>query len=97
MRSVSEVAMRNSVESRLLPCGALSSPLALGFAVVSRARDQTRDPLKVPATIGHRVDAEVEILSDLSFNPAVAVHPGDRVRDGARAEPRYQPLHVMGP
>jgi HlyD family secretion protein len=41
-----------------------------------------------PVTIGHRGDAEVEVVSGLSAGTAVAVHPGDRVRDGARVEPR---------
>lgn len=39
-------------------------------------------------TIGHRGEAEVEILSGLEAGAAVAVHPGDRVKDGARVESR---------
>ena len=42
----------------------------------------------VPITIGHRGETEVEILSGLSPDDAVAVHPGDRVKPGARVEPR---------
>jgi HlyD family secretion protein len=41
-----------------------------------------------PVDIGHRGDTEVEILSGLSPGDAVAVHPGDRVKDGARVEAR---------
>jgi HlyD family secretion protein len=42
----------------------------------------------VPVEIGHRGDTEVEILSGLAPGAAVAVHPGDRVKSGARVEPR---------
>lgn len=38
--------------------------------------------------LGHRGDTEIEVVSGLSAGTAVAVHPGDRVRDGARVEPR---------
>ena len=41
-----------------------------------------------PVTIGHRGEAEVEILSGLAPGAGVAVHPGDRVKDGARVEAR---------
>jgi len=41
-----------------------------------------------PVEVGHRGDTEVEILSGLSIGDAVAVYPGDRVKDGARVEPR---------
>ena len=41
-----------------------------------------------PVTIGHRGEAGVEILSGLSAGAAVAVHPGDRVKDGVRVEVR---------
>ncbi len=38
--------------------------------------------------MGHRGDTEVEVLSGLAMGTAVAVHPGDRVQDGARVEAR---------
>lgn len=41
-----------------------------------------------PVVIGHRGDAELEIPSGLKAGAQVAVHPGDRVRDGARVEAR---------
>jgi HlyD family secretion protein len=42
----------------------------------------------VPVTIGHRGELEVEIVSGLAAGDVVAVHPGDRVTDGVRVEPR---------
>jgi HlyD family secretion protein len=42
----------------------------------------------VPVQIGHRGDTEVEVLSGLSPGDTVAVHPGDRVKTGARVEVR---------
>jgi HlyD family secretion protein len=41
-----------------------------------------------PVTIGRRGDTEVEVLSGLGNGAWVAVHPGDRVKDGARVEAR---------
>ena len=41
-----------------------------------------------PVRIGHRGDTDVEVLSGLSEGTAVAVHPGDRVKDGMRVEVR---------
>ena len=41
-----------------------------------------------PVSIGHRGEAEVEIVSGLQAGTAIALHPGDRVRDGARVEAR---------
>jgi HlyD family secretion protein len=38
--------------------------------------------------VGHRSDLEVEIVSGLSEDASVAVHPGDRVKDGVRVELR---------
>ncbi|HEX6275560.1 MAG TPA: HlyD family efflux transporter periplasmic adaptor subunit, partial [Polyangiaceae bacterium] len=38
--------------------------------------------------IGHRGETEAEVVSGLSLGAAVAVHPGDRVKDGATVEPR---------
>jgi len=38
--------------------------------------------------IGHRGETEVEITSGLEPGAAVAVQPGDRVKDGARVEVR---------
>lgn len=42
----------------------------------------------VPVTLGHRGETEVEILSGPAAGTNVAVHPGDRVKNGARVEPR---------
>ncbi len=41
----------------------------------------------VPVEIGHRGETEVEILSGLPPDVPVAVHPGDRVKAGARVAP----------
>jgi HlyD family secretion protein len=41
-----------------------------------------------PVQIGHRGETEVEVLGGLEPGAAVAVHPGDRVKDGARVEAR---------
>jgi HlyD family secretion protein len=40
----------------------------------------------VPVRIGHRGETEVEIVSGLAPADVVAVHPGDRVKDGVRVE-----------
>ena len=39
-----------------------------------------------PVRIGHRGEAEVEVLDGLGPGAVVVVHPGDRVEDGARVE-----------
>jgi HlyD family secretion protein len=41
-----------------------------------------------PVKIGHRGETEAEIVSGLAVGAAVAVHPGDRVKDGSSVEPR---------
>jgi HlyD family secretion protein len=41
-----------------------------------------------PVTIGHRGDTEVEIVSGAAPGDLLAVHPGDRVKDGVRVEER---------
>ena len=41
-----------------------------------------------PVSIGHRGETEVEISSGLQPGTAVAVQPGDRVKEGARVEVR---------
>jgi HlyD family secretion protein len=41
-----------------------------------------------PVAIGHRGETEVEIVSGLSPGDNVAVHPGDRVKDGVKVEAR---------
>ena len=41
----------------------------------------------VPVRIGHRGDTQVEVLDGLAPGAAVAVHPGDRVKDGVRVQP----------
>jgi HlyD family secretion protein len=41
----------------------------------------------VPVVVGHRGDTEVEVVSGLSPGAAVAVHPGDRVKDGVKVAP----------
>jgi HlyD family secretion protein len=38
--------------------------------------------------IGHRGETELEVLGGLEPGAVVGVHPGDRVKDGARVEPR---------
>jgi HlyD family secretion protein len=38
--------------------------------------------------IGHRGESEVEIVSGLEMGAEVAVHPGDRVKEGARVAPQ---------
>jgi HlyD family secretion protein len=38
--------------------------------------------------IGHRGETEAEVVSGLPVGAAVAVHPGDRVKDGVKVEPR---------
>jgi HlyD family secretion protein len=38
--------------------------------------------------IGHRGETELEVLAGVEPGAVVAVHPGDRVKDGARVEPR---------
>jgi HlyD family secretion protein len=42
----------------------------------------------VPVSIGHRGETEVELTQGLSAGSWVAVHPGDRVKDGARVRAR---------
>jgi len=42
----------------------------------------------VPVQLGHRGESEVEIVSGLSPDMVVAVHPGDRVKTGVRVEAR---------
>ncbi|HVY46824.1 MAG TPA: HlyD family efflux transporter periplasmic adaptor subunit, partial [Minicystis sp.] len=42
----------------------------------------------VPVEVGHRGETEVEILAGLAPGATVVVHPGDRVKDGARVAPR---------
>ncbi len=41
-----------------------------------------------PVQIGHRGETEVEVLDGMEPGAEVAVHPGDRVKDGARVEAR---------
>jgi HlyD family secretion protein len=41
-----------------------------------------------PVRIGHRGESEAEVLGGLSVGDRVAVHPGDRVKDGASVEAR---------
>jgi hypothetical protein len=37
-----------------------------------------------PVTVGHPGETEVEIVTGIAAEETVAVHPGDRVKDGAR-------------
>ncbi len=41
-----------------------------------------------PVQVGHRGETELEVLGGLEPGAAVVVHPGDRVKDGARVEAR---------
>lgn len=41
-----------------------------------------------PVRIGHRGETEAEVVSGLTVGAGVAVHPGDRVKDGAPVEAR---------
>jgi HlyD family secretion protein len=41
-----------------------------------------------PVRIGHRGETEVEVVEGLAPGAVVAVHPGDRVKDGAKVERR---------
>jgi len=52
-----------------------------GSAVFRLDGDRAR---LVPTTIGHRGDLQVEVLSGLSPDDIVVVHPGDRIEDGVR-------------
>jgi HlyD family secretion protein len=42
----------------------------------------------VPVRVGHRSETEAEILHGIPVGASVAVHPGDRVKDGAAVEER---------
>ena len=59
-----------------------------GWAVFRVASGRAR---LTPVRIGHRGETEVEVLEGLEPGACVAVHPGDRVKDGARVEPQPQP------
>jgi HlyD family secretion protein len=52
------------------------------FQVVNGVAKLTR------VELGHRGESEVELVSGLPEGASVAVHPGDRVKDGARVEAR---------
>ena len=39
-----------------------------------------------PVQLGHRGETEVEVVGGLDTDAVVVMHPGDRVRDGARVE-----------
>jgi len=41
-----------------------------------------------PVKLGHRGETEVEVIGGLSPSTPIAVHPGDRVKDGVRVEAR---------
>jgi HlyD family secretion protein len=41
-----------------------------------------------PVQIGHRGETDAEVVSGIPVGASVAVHPGDRVKDGATVEPR---------
>jgi HlyD family secretion protein len=56
-----------------------------GWAVF---RVESRAARLVPVVLGHRGDTEVEIVSGLARDALVVVHPGDRVKEGVRVEPR---------
>ena len=56
-----------------------------GWAVFRVASGKAR---LTPVKVGHRGETEVEILEGLDRGAVVAVHPGDRVKDGERVEAR---------
>ena len=56
-----------------------------GWAVFRVENDVAR---LTRVTLGHRGETEVEVTSGLSEGAVVAVHPGDRVKDGVRVERR---------
>jgi len=41
-----------------------------------------------PVTLGHRAESAVEVLTGLKLGDGIVVHPGDRVKDNVRVEPR---------
>jgi HlyD family secretion protein len=41
-----------------------------------------------PVSIGHRGERKVEVVAGLQAGASVVVHPGDRVKDGARVQVR---------
>lgn len=54
-----------------------------GWAVFRIENDVAR---LTPVSLGHRGDTEVEVVKGLTEGTAVAVHPGDRVKDGVRVK-----------
>jgi HlyD family secretion protein len=56
-----------------------------GWAVFRIENDLAR---LTPVTLGHRGETSVEVTSGLREGALVAVHPGDRVKDGVRVEAR---------
>jgi HlyD family secretion protein len=54
-----------------------------GWAVFRVAGRRAR---LTPVQLGHRGETEVEVLGGLAAGAVVAVHPGDRVKDGVRVE-----------
>ena len=54
-----------------------------GWAVYRVGSSKAR---MTPVRIGHRGETEVEVLEGLAPGAVVAVHPGDRVKDGAPVE-----------
>ncbi|HTV24894.1 MAG TPA: efflux RND transporter periplasmic adaptor subunit [Polyangiaceae bacterium] len=54
-----------------------------GSAVFGLEGDRAR---LVPLTLGHRGDAQLEVTAGLEPGDTVIVHPGDRVKDGARVK-----------
>jgi HlyD family secretion protein len=56
-----------------------------GWAVFRLERGVAR---LAQVSVGHRGDSAVEVTSGLQLGQSVLVHPGDRVKDGARVEPR---------
>jgi HlyD family secretion protein len=65
-----------------VPLGALFR-YGEGWAVFRVDGDVAR---LTPVEIGHRGETDTEILSGVDVGTRVAVHPGDRVKDGARLE-----------
>ena len=79
--------IRERIRSAPLPLE-LQAEVLLAYRGLSRCFGEDSVARLTPVRIGHRGETEAEVLSGLDAGASVAVHPGDRVKDGARVEPR---------